>query len=46
VVNRSEVEREIWADELLDRLTPMMSALSVVFVLGSSVNPSPPAEPL
>ena len=33
VVNRSEVEREIWADELLDRLTPVMSALSVVFVL-------------
>jgi voltage-gated potassium channel len=33
VVDRSEVEREIWADELLDRLTPMMSALSVVFVL-------------
>jgi voltage-gated potassium channel len=33
VVDRSEVEREIWADELLDRLTPVMSALSVVFVL-------------
>lgn len=33
MANRSEVEREIWADELLDRLTPMMSALSVVFVL-------------
>src|SRR5680860_792434 len=33
VANRSEVEREIWADELLDRLTPVMSALSVVFVL-------------
>jgi voltage-gated potassium channel len=33
VVDRSEVEREIWADELLDRLTPAMSALSVVFVL-------------
>lgn len=33
VVNRSEVEREIWADELLDRLTPVMSALSIVFVL-------------
>lgn len=29
----SEVEREIWADELVDRLTPVMSALSVVFVL-------------
>ena len=44
LVNRSEVEREIWADELLDRLTPMMSALSVVFVWWSSVNPSPRAE--
>ena len=33
MANRSELEREIWADELLDRLTPMMSALSVVFVL-------------
>lgn len=33
MVNRSEIEREIWADELLDRLTPVMSALSVVFVL-------------
>ncbi|MEX1207546.1 MAG: hypothetical protein WEE36_02935, partial [Acidimicrobiia bacterium] len=33
MINRSEVEREIWADELLDRLTPVMSALSVVFVL-------------
>ncbi|HUF95925.1 MAG TPA: hypothetical protein VMO52_07565 [Acidimicrobiia bacterium] len=33
MVDRSEVEREIWADELLDRLTPVMSALSVVFVL-------------
>jgi voltage-gated potassium channel len=33
VVNRSEIDREIWADELLDRLTPVMSALSVVFVL-------------
>ncbi len=33
VVNRSEVERELWADQLLDRLTPVMSALSVVFVL-------------
>src|SRR5680860_182013 len=30
---RSRAEREIWADELLDRLTPAMSALSVVFVL-------------
>ena len=25
--------REVWADELLDRLTPFMSALSVVFLL-------------
>lgn len=33
LANRSEAEREIWADELLDRLTPVMSALSVVFVL-------------
>jgi voltage-gated potassium channel len=33
VVNRPEAEREIWADELLDRLTPVMSALSIVFVL-------------
>jgi voltage-gated potassium channel len=33
VVHRSELEREIWADELIDRLTPVMSALSVVFVL-------------
>ena len=33
MVDRSEVEREIWADELLDRLTPVMSALSIVFVL-------------
>lgn len=30
---RSPAEREVWADELLDRLTPAMSALSVVFVL-------------
>lgn len=33
MISRSETEREIWADELLDRLTPVMSALSVVFVL-------------
>lgn len=33
MVDRSEVERETWADELLDRLTPLMSALSVLFVL-------------
>lgn len=30
---RSPAEREVWADELLDRLTPAMSALSVVFEL-------------
>lgn len=30
---RSRSEREIWADELLDRLTPVMSALAVLFVL-------------
>ena len=29
----SPTEREIWAEELLDRLTPVMSALSVVFLL-------------
>jgi voltage-gated potassium channel len=33
VADRTEAERELWADELLDRLTPVMSALSVVFVL-------------
>ncbi len=26
-------QRQIWADELLDRLTPLMSALAVLFVL-------------
>ncbi|MEX2655853.1 MAG: hypothetical protein WD532_12575 [Acidimicrobiia bacterium] len=30
---RSPADREIWADELLDRLTPAMSALAVVFLL-------------
>lgn len=30
---RSRHDREMWADEVLDRLTPLMSALSVVFVL-------------
>lgn len=30
---RSDDERDIWADELLDRLTPVMSALAVVFLL-------------
>ena len=33
LTSRSRAEREVWADELLDRLTPAMSALSVVFVL-------------
>jgi voltage-gated potassium channel len=33
VLSRSHPEREILADELLDRLTPAMSTLGVVFVL-------------
>lgn len=33
LVKGSETDREIWAEELLDRLTPAMSALSVVFIL-------------
>lgn len=33
VLSSSARERELWAHELLDRLTPAMSALSVVFVL-------------
>ena len=33
MADRSMAERQIWADELLDRLTPFMSALSVVFLL-------------
>lgn len=33
LTERSRTEREIWADELLDRLTPLMSALAIVFVL-------------
>lgn len=33
LTGRSRAEREMWADELLDRLTPAMSALSIVFVL-------------
>lgn len=30
---RSWAEREMWAEEVLDQLTPVMSALSVVFLL-------------
>lgn len=33
VLRRSEDERERWAEELLDRLTPAMSALGVLFLL-------------
>ena len=33
VLSSSAREREVWAQELLDRLTPAMSALSVVFLL-------------
>jgi voltage-gated potassium channel len=33
LTKRSRTEREIWADELLDRLTPLMSALAILFVL-------------
>lgn len=33
VLNRSDDHRERWADELLDRLTPAMSALGILFVL-------------
>ena len=33
LIQRSWSEREMWAEEILDRLTPMMSALSVVFLL-------------
>ena len=33
LIERSWSEREEWAEEVLDRLTPMMSALSVVFLL-------------
>lgn len=32
-LDTSPPAREVWADELLDRLTPFMSALSVVFLL-------------
>ncbi|MEX1004721.1 MAG: hypothetical protein WD156_05055 [Acidimicrobiia bacterium] len=40
LIERSWAEREEWAEEALDRLTPVMSALSVVFglvVLGESM---------
>lgn len=33
LLTSSPSHREIWADELLDRLTPVMSALSIVFLL-------------
>lgn len=33
VMARPPEQREIWADELIDRLTPLMTALSVVFLL-------------
>lgn len=33
VVHRSEEHREAWAEELLDRLTPVMSALGIIFLL-------------
>ena len=33
ITRRSYTERERWADELLDRLTPAMSALGILFVL-------------
>jgi len=33
ITGRSRTERERWAEELLDRLTPAMSALAVVFLL-------------
>jgi len=33
VLTAAPSQRETWADELLDRLTPIMSALSVVFLL-------------
>lgn len=47
VVDRPPAEREIWAEALLDRLTPLMSAMSVLFllvVLGEQF--SRPASPL
>ncbi|HVR31786.1 MAG TPA: hypothetical protein VMS74_03655 [Acidimicrobiia bacterium] len=33
LIERSWSEREVWAEEVLDQLTPVMSALSVVFLL-------------
>ena len=33
LIERSWAEREVWAEEVLDQLTPVMSALSVVFLL-------------
>lgn len=33
VLSSAPQEREIWADELLDRLTPIMSALGILFLL-------------
>lgn len=33
ITRRSHTERERWAEELLDRLTPAMSALSILFLL-------------
>lgn len=33
VLERSDAEREEWANALLDRLTPVMSALSILFLL-------------
>lgn len=33
VLQRAPVERYVWAEELLDRLTPAMSALGVIFLL-------------
>jgi hypothetical protein len=31
--NRTYTEREIWADRLLERLTPAMSAFGILFLL-------------
>jgi voltage-gated potassium channel len=33
VLQRAPSQREEWAEELLDRLTPAMSALGVIFAL-------------
>lgn len=33
LIERSWSEREMWAEEVLDQLTPVMSALSIVFLL-------------